>query len=165
MKKITFKIKDLDKPFNGRIFTEECIKGICSAYIPIVTSDNGDYTDISSIKAVGITKIIPNYPDIEGNGSLNEEIIDDVKSGRLGITALMELDDVGDIAELSYFCLSDKTQCPNSEIVIQEFDDLLWCEDCKYFTRYDMGGEGFCDIDDSSTWYGRPICEKFEEKE
>lgn len=43
--------------------------------------------------------------------------------------------------------------------------DPLWCEDCKYFTRYDMGGEGFCDVDDSSIWYGRPICEKFEEKE
>lgn len=42
--------------------------------------------------------------------------------------------------------------------------DPLLCEDCKYFTRYDMGGEGFCDVDDSSTWYGRPICEKFEEK-
>lgn len=45
------------------------------------------------------------------------------------------------------------------------YTDPLWCEDCKYFTRYDMGGEGFCDVDDSSTWYGRPICKKFERKE
>lgn len=46
----------------------------------------------------------------------------------------------------------------------KSFSDILWCEDCKYFTRYDMGGEGFCDVDDSSTWYGRPICERFERK-
>lgn len=45
------------------------------------------------------------------------------------------------------------------------YTDPLWCEDCKYFTRYDMGGEGFCDVDDNSTWYGKPICEKFERKE
>lgn len=44
--------------------------------------------------------------------------------------------------------------------------DPLWCEDCQHFKNYplDMGGEGECDIDKHNTWYGCPICEKFEKK-
>ena len=38
----------------------------------------------------------------------------------------------------------------------------VWCEECKHFCNADMGGEGECDIDNHDTWYGCPICEKFE---
>ena len=31
----------------------------------------------------------------------------------------------------------------------------LWCEDCRFFGHADMGGEGWCDVYDKSTWYGK----------
>ena len=31
----------------------------------------------------------------------------------------------------------------------------FWCEDCKYFGHSDMGGEGWCDVYESETWYGK----------
>lgn len=40
----------------------------------------------------------------------------------------------------------------------------VWCEDCKHFCNADMGGEGECDLDNHDTWYGCPICEKFERR-
>lgn len=34
-------------------------------------------------------------------------------------------------------------------------DDVVWCEDCKFFGHADMGGEGWCDTYDAATWYGK----------
>lgn len=45
-----------------------------------------------------------------------------------------------------------------------ESPEPLWCEDCEHFANVDMGGEGSCDIDGHDTWYGCPICEKFNSK-
>ena len=33
-------------------------------------------------------------------------------------------------------------------------EDFVWCEDCTYFVNQDIGGEGWCDVYDKSTWYG-----------
>lgn len=33
-------------------------------------------------------------------------------------------------------------------------NETVWCEDCKFFGHADMGGEGWCDTYDKSTWYG-----------
>lgn len=47
-----------------------------------------------------------------------------------------------------------------------ESPEPLWCEDCQHFKNYPyaMSGEGYCDIDHHETWYGCPICEKYEKK-
>lgn len=34
-------------------------------------------------------------------------------------------------------------------------DDVIWCEDCKFFGHADMGGEGWCDTYNTATWYGK----------
>ena len=36
-------------------------------------------------------------------------------------------------------------------------DDLIWCEDCKFFGHADMGGEGWCDTYEAATWYGKAL--------
>lgn len=33
-------------------------------------------------------------------------------------------------------------------------EDVIWCEDCKFFGHADMGGEGWCDVYEKETWYG-----------
>jgi hypothetical protein len=32
--------------------------------------------------------------------------------------------------------------------------DPVWCEDCNSFGHADIGGEGWCDAYNKSTWYG-----------
>ena len=34
-------------------------------------------------------------------------------------------------------------------------DNVIWCEDCKFFENPDMGGEGDCSVYGAPTWYGR----------
>lgn len=46
-----------------------------------------------------------------------------------------------------------------------DIEDPLWCEDCGHFGKADMGGEGECDVDNHSTWYGCPVCRKYKPKE
>jgi hypothetical protein len=46
-------------------------------------------------------------------------------------------------------------------------DDVIWCEDCKFFGHADMGGEGDCAVYGTPTWYGRDAskCPYFKRKE
>ena len=32
--------------------------------------------------------------------------------------------------------------------------EIIWCEDCKFFGNADMGGSGQCDVYNKETWYG-----------
>ena len=48
-------------------------------------------------------------------------------------------------------------------------DNIIWCEECKYFVLYDTSGEGFCEVYDKDTWYGYnaidcPYFKKLEER-
>ena len=45
--------------------------------------------------------------------------------------------------------------------------DVIWCEDCEYFSNVDMGGNGWCDTYEKATWYGCNAidCRYFERKE
>lgn len=33
-------------------------------------------------------------------------------------------------------------------------NNVILCEDCKFFGDSDMGGEGWCCVYESATWYG-----------
>jgi len=46
-------------------------------------------------------------------------------------------------------------------------DGIVWCEECVHFLCYGIDGEGECDIDGASTYYGAPAmnCPYFEEVE
>lgn len=41
-------------------------------------------------------------------------------------------------------------------------EEDIWCEDCKYFRKTNIFGEGKCDIDNHDTWYGCPKCKRFK---
>ena len=47
---------------------------------------------------------------------------------------------------------------------MDEYNELLWCEECEFFGDSDMGGEGYCKEKDEPTWYGCPACKKFRLK-
>ena len=43
-------------------------------------------------------------------------------------------------------------------------DDVVWCEECKFFCNADVGGEGECSVHEVSTWYGHDasLCPYFK---
>lgn len=50
---------------------------------------------------------------------------------------------------------------------MDEYQEPLWCEDCKYFVVLGMDGEGECKAPDTreDVWYGHHACASFKAKE
>ena len=125
MKKLKFSIKDLHRSRNGYRFSKNAIEEAVgnSLVLPICVSTSDNF-NISSLQTVGIAQIVSNYPDIYGEGVINDDYVDSIKCNRLNVAFSCNIPvDTCDYVfstEITYLCLVDKNSNPYAEVIIED---------------------------------------------
>lgn len=125
MKKLKFSIKDLHRSHNGYRFSKNAIEEAVgnSLVLPICVSTS-DKFNISSLQTVGIAQIVSNYPDIYGEGFINDDYVDLIKRNKLNVAFSCNIPvDTCDYVfstEITNLCLVDKNSNPYAEAIIED---------------------------------------------
>lgn len=125
MKKLKFSIKDLHRSRNGYRFSKNAIEKAVgnSLVLPICVSTSDNF-NISSLQTVGIAQIVSNYPDIYGEGFINNDYADSIKRNKLNVSFSCNIPvDTYDYVfstEITNLCLVDKNSNPYAEAIIED---------------------------------------------